>query len=98
MKLALRRGQQQWDLAAPNHTASNDDAKETVLAWLEQASQAFMQRLIADAEPRVWYSCDAEGRLWWHAHDPVTGRSLSNATEAEMRSWIEQRHASALGN
>jgi hypothetical protein len=110
MKLALRRfrhqpfgqqesGQQAWGTTALTHNASSEakkaDANETLLSWLERAAQAFMQRLVADAEPHVWYTRDAEGNLWWHAHDSVTGRSLYDASEAEMRIWLEQRHCSA---
>jgi hypothetical protein len=103
MKLALRRfshsqsGRQQWKATAPQHTASAD-AKETLLAWLERAARAFMQRLVVDAEPRVWYTCDGEGNLWWHAYDPITGRSLYDVSEAEIRVWIEQRHYPALAD
>ena len=109
MKLALRRfgqqqsGQQQWNAtasqpsASPNHGTSND-AQETLLGWLERAAQSFMQRLMVDAEPRVWYTCDAEGKLWWHAYDSTTGRSLYDASEAEIRIWLEQRHYPSLVN
>jgi hypothetical protein len=68
------------------------------MQWVEQVSQFIVQRLVADVEPHVWYTCDAEGRLWWHAHDPVTGRSLTHVSEAEMRAWIEQRYASTLAS
>ncbi|MBW4578815.1 MAG: hypothetical protein KME42_04470 [Tildeniella nuda ZEHNDER 1965/U140] len=96
MKLALRwLGHPEWDATVLNqNTVTN--AKKTLLSWLENASQSFMQRLITDAEPRVWHTCDAEGKLWWHAHDSVTGRSLYNASEAEIRIWLEQRHNLAL--
>ena len=106
MKLALRRfghsqsSRQLWQATVPKHTASTDAkkiaAKETLFSWLERAARAFVQRLVADAEPQVWYTCDAEGNLWWHAYDPITGRSLYDASEAEIRVWIEQRHSSAL--
>lgn len=96
MKLALRwLGHQEWDATAPNQNTFTD-AKKTLLSLLEQASQSFMQRLMADAEPRVWHTCDAEGNLWWHAHDSVTGRSLHNASEAEVRIWLEQRYNPAI--
>ena len=96
MKLALRQlGHSQWNATASTHTVSNP-VKETLLVWLERVAQSFIQRLMADAEPRVWYTCDAEGHLWWHAHDPVTGRSLYDASEAEIRAWLEQRHYPSL--
>jgi len=31
------------------------------------------------------------GNTWWNAYDPA-GRSVSLASEAEMRIWIEKRY------
>lgn len=45
-----------------------------------------------DSEPRVWYSRDRMGNTWWSALDPVTGRTINQVSESEMRSWIERRH------
>lgn len=95
MKLALRWfGQRAWELPKPASTA----VRHTPLSWVEQASQFFVKRLMADAEPRVWSTCDAEGNLWWHAHDAVTRRSLYDASESEMRTWLEQRYTARLAN
>lgn len=92
MKLALRWfGHQSW-ASFPQQDTFNQSNRSS-MSWLEQAAQFFVQRLMADAEPRVWHTCDAEGYIWWHAHDPVTGRSLHDVSEAEMRAWIEQRYA-----
>ena len=102
MKLALRRlGHQplgqQWKATAPKRNAANAaETNATLLNWLERVAQAFRRQLMVDAEPRVWYTCDAEGHLWWHAYEPMTRRSLYDASEAEMRVWLEQRHYSAL--
>jgi hypothetical protein len=94
MKLALRWfGHQSWELL-PKETGFSK-IKDAPLSWVEQASQFVVKRLRVDAEPRVWHTCDAEGNLWWHAHDAVTGRSLYDASESEMRIWLEQRYVSA---
>ena len=72
MKLALRRfNHQQWGATAPqqNPFKAPHTAKATLPSWLERMAQSFMERLMADAEPKVWYTCDAEGNLWWHVHD-----------------------------
>lgn len=45
-----------------------------------------------DSEPRVWYDCDRMGNTWWSALDPVTGRTINQVSESEMRVWIERRH------
>ena len=45
-----------------------------------------------DSEPRVWYDRDCMGNTWWSALDPVTGRTINQVSESEMRAWIERRH------
>lgn len=102
MKLALQWLAHRFDRPTgrtqPKQTTSGDRAQPSLMKWVEQASQFIVERLVADAEPHVWYTCDADGRLWWHAHDPVTGRSLNHVSEAEMRAWIEQRYTATLAN
>ncbi|MFE4108193.1 hypothetical protein [Almyronema epifaneia] len=39
----------------------------------------------------IWQVRDRDGRIWWHGHDPVSGRSIHAVTEAEIRCWLEQR-------
>jgi hypothetical protein len=42
---------------------------------------------------RVWQQCDRHGRhSGWHGYDPLTGEYVAYGTEAEIRSWIEQRY------
>ena len=97
MKLALRWfgqlqvEQPQWE-ATPQTDQAAVDVKQGLVAVLEQAAQGFVRRLLADAEPQVWQTTDANGNQWWSAHDPATGRSLYNVSEREMRAWIEQRY------
>lgn len=35
---------------------------------------------------------DRQGNTWWQAFDPTRDESTSFGSEAEMRSWIEQRY------
>jgi hypothetical protein len=96
MRLALRWfGQEQWEATSQNVATK---AKSATSNWLERAAQRFVQRLMTDAEPQVWQTTDANGKRWWNAHDPATGRSLYNVPEAEMRAWLEQRYYPVKAN
>lgn len=56
----------------------------------------FLQHLFAwlfqDNELQVHQRRDRQGNTWWRAFDPNTRESVSFGSEAEMRSWIEQRY------
>lgn len=43
-------------------------------------------------ELQVWQTSDRFGNTWWNAYEPTTGRSISLASEAEMRAWIDERY------
>ncbi len=48
--------------------------------------------LLKSNELQVHQHRDRKGNTWWRAFDPVTDESVSFGSEAEMRSWIEQRY------
>ncbi len=68
----------------------------TILFTLFTILKAIWQRLIRaitdSKELQVWKKTDRHGHTYWHAYDPTTQRSISLGSEAEMRSWIEQRY------
>lgn len=43
-------------------------------------------------EIQVWQKSDRHGNIYWKAYDPVTGKSLSSGSEADISMWIEQRY------
>jgi hypothetical protein len=43
-------------------------------------------------ELQVWQTCDRFGNTWWNARDRATDRSISLASETEIRVWIEERY------
>jgi hypothetical protein len=43
-------------------------------------------------ELQVWSKRDRWGNTLWSAYDPLTGRSISQITEEQMRIWIEQQY------
>lgn len=75
------------DQALPNR-----QIKLPRLSVLNRAFQVCVQFLINDHEPQIWTTTDHYGTIYWHAHDPVSDRSVTLASEAEMRAWLEQRY------
>ncbi|MGL5081429.1 MAG: hypothetical protein ACRC8A_08070 [Microcoleaceae cyanobacterium] len=51
----------------------------------------FCMWLTATNRLRVWPSTDSNGMPLWNAYDPITGDSISDLSESEMRAWLEQR-------
>ena len=52
----------------------------------------FLQTILTKGnELQVWQTSD-HGNTWWNAYDPATDRSISHASETEMRVWIEKRY------
>ena len=41
---------------------------------------------------QVWHRVDRHGHTYWKAYDPVTGKSFSSGSEADICVWIEQRY------
>lgn len=69
------------------------------LSFLQQHWQRLMNAL-AHANPldvwrpnelHVWQRTDRDGRVYWQAYDPITGRSTTGS-EADIRAWIEHLH------
>ncbi|GAB4381027.1 MAG: hypothetical protein Kow00121_38550 [Elainellaceae cyanobacterium] len=59
---------------------------------------ALWQQFFKDQqEPRIWQSADRQGNCHWYVYDPDGQRSLSFATEEEIRAWLEVRHRRAAG-
>lgn len=48
--------------------------------------------LALSTEPFIWKTVDANGRLQWRAYDPTTRQSIDAASDADLRSWLEDRH------
>ncbi len=66
--------------------------KLPLFSALKSAFQ-FCAQFFANAnEPQIWTETDRYGNTYWHAYDPVSGRSVSLDSEAEMRAWLEQRY------
>ena len=68
------------------------DRSGTSLRARIQRIWQFMTTTSRDSEPRVWCNYDSMGNICWSALDPVTGRTIKQVSESEIRVWIERRH------
>lgn len=67
-------------------------AKPSDYAKITRFLQRLFASLVRDDELQVRQRRDRQGNTWWQAFDPNTRESASFGSEAEMRSWIEQRY------
>jgi len=74
-----------------NQAAQQLTKKPSILSALNKLLCQIVDFFLGGNELRIWRTND-HGSSWWHAYDPVTGRSTSAHSEAEMRAWIEQRY------
>ncbi len=55
--------------------------------------QTLFTTMVGDAEPKIWQMTSRNGVMIWNVYDPTTKESTSFATEADVRSWLEQRYS-----
>ncbi|MGL4618325.1 hypothetical protein [Chroococcidiopsis sp.] len=67
-------------------------AKPRDYAKITRVLQRLFALLFQSNELQVKQRRDRQGNTWWQAFDPTTNQSTSFGSEAEMRSWIEQRY------
>ncbi|NJO19100.1 MAG: hypothetical protein HC838_02140 [Spirulinaceae cyanobacterium RM2_2_10] len=61
--------------------------KATTQAW------GWLVRSLSHShEPRLWTKLDSQGHVHWYVRDPITGQRLEQASEHEVRVWLEQRY------
>jgi len=89
MRGAIVALERQWY----RHAASD---RRTPSFWtqLQRFGAQVANWLSTSDEPRIWTRTDRLGRVWWYARDPVTGNSLAQASEQDVRAWIEERYHS----
>lgn len=88
------------DYLTPFKTETSDRKSQTKLIVAKPRDYAkisrFLQHLFAWSirgnELQVHQHRDRQGNTWWQAFDPKTDESVSFGSEAEMRTWIEQRY------
>lgn len=43
-------------------------------------------------DPVVWQTRDRTRQQSWCVYDPITGKTLENLSESEVRIWLEKRY------
>ena len=59
--------------------------------WLKQFGQWLLQALTDSDQVRLWTKITPSGTQWY-AYDPKTQRRFSGHSEAELRTWLEERY------
>lgn len=54
--------------------------------------QSLFVQMAGEAEPKIWQTSRGNDVTIWNVYDPTTKESASFTTEAEVRSWLEQRY------
>lgn len=64
----------------------------TFRCGLENIWQFLLKHLFQSPKLQVWYTCDHDGKIWWSAHNRLTGKSICQISEEQMRVWIEGQY------
>jgi hypothetical protein len=75
-----------------NVAARNQIEKSIFWSAIGNALHVLFARIANGDEPRIWQKRDRNGQLVWHVYDPATSRASQFASEAEVRSWLDQRY------
>ncbi len=65
--------------------------KSHIVSTINKVLQLFAY-FSTNNEPRIWITADRDGKLYWHAYDPVSDTRVCLDSEAELRIWLEQRY------
>lgn len=59
--------------------------------------QSVREQITGDpTQPRISRFFDITGTTIWHAYDPVSRRSFTSKSEAELLDWLEERYSHRL--
>jgi Cdc6-like AAA superfamily ATPase len=86
----MKTSNARWHLA--NEPFQKSLIKLQINSALKRIVQRFVQFLSSGNEPEIWTKTDRYGNIIWQAYDPISRRSVSRRSEAEMREWLEQRY------
>lgn len=77
-----------------NHASANWATQPQtggLAAALKEAGQAFVNFLASGNDLRIW-TRQRHGHLIWHVYDPMTEHRQQFSSEADLRSWLENRY------
>ena len=73
-------------------TQKSDHSVDKFSSILNLMANLWQNAIAAPAEEpelKIWQKQDRYGHIHWHANDPSTSKSISFASELEMRRWID---------
>ncbi len=80
-----------WRVSSPlPQPALETPALET--PWYKHLGQWLVQGLTNSEQVRVWTKITPNG-MQWCAYDPQRDRRFSGYSEADLRTWLEQRYS-----
>lgn len=84
----LANNQAYWPQRSSN---SQNNSSKGLSARLCNLLQVLVAQLSGSSEPYVWEGKASNGQRVWNALDRSTGKIIRNASETEMRIWLERR-------
>lgn len=66
--------------------------KPNILSGLSKLGKQLVIALTREPEPKIWQKTDRLGNTFWRVYDPLSGHSAILGSEAEVRSWLEERY------
>jgi hypothetical protein len=74
----------------PNEQGNRSTRKvQSILTLIKKLWQNAIAAPASEPEVKIWQKQDRHGRIHWHIDDPLTGKSVSFASELEMMRWLE---------
>lgn len=67
-------------------------SQRNLKAQLQNLAQTLICQLSSSSEPQVWSTQDVNGQIVWNAQDSASDRIIRNASETELRIWLEERY------
>jgi hypothetical protein len=61
-----------------------------IISWCHGIGQKVSNFLLEGHEPQIRQIRGRDGVIWWQAYDPISQRSLTCASELEVRLWLDQ--------
>jgi hypothetical protein len=73
----------------PRHQSDRRKLWRTL--WHQLNQPLFSGHSTASHEPKIRQVADQGGRVWWYAHDPLTGQTIYLESEEDVQIWLEER-------
>ena len=67
-------------------------SQRSLRVQLQNSVQTLIHQLSGSSTPQVWSTQGADGQTVWNAQDIASERIIRNASETELRVWLEERY------